>query len=89
MEQDKIGAFLQEIKGSKYELLYLATLFTGMRQSEVLGLTWDCVDFTHNTLYINKQLQKTKKVGGEYALAPTKNSRARVIIAAASVLGKH
>ena len=86
MEQDKIGAFLQEIKGSKYELLYLVTLFTGMRQGEVLGLTWDCVDFTHNTLYINKQLQKTKKVGGEYALAPTKNSRARVIIVAASVL---
>ena len=46
MEQDKIGAFLQEIKGSKYELLYLVMLFTGMRQGEELGLTWDCVDFT-------------------------------------------
>lgn len=86
MEQDKIGAFLQAIKGSKYELLYLVTLFTGLRQGEVLGLIWDCVDFTRNTLYINKQLQRTKKVGGEYALAPTKNSRARVITVAASVL---
>lgn len=86
MEQDKIEAFLQAIKGCKYELLYLVTLFTGLRQGEVLGLTWDCVDFSHNTLYINKQLQKTKKVSGEYTLAPTKNSRARVITAASSVL---
>lgn len=86
MEQDKIEAFLTATKGNKYELLYLVTLFTGMRQGEVLGLTWDCVDFTHNTLYVNKQLQKTKKVGGEYALVPTKNSRARVITVAASVL---
>lgn len=86
MEQDKIGAFLTAIKGNKYELLYLVTLFTGMRQGEVLGLTWDCVDFTHNTLYVNKQLQKTKKVGGSYTLAPTKNSRARMVTAAPSVM---
>lgn len=32
MEQDKIGAFLQAIKGCKYELLYWVTLFTGLRQ---------------------------------------------------------
>lgn len=86
MEQDKIGAFLTAIKGNKYELLYLVTLFTGMRQGEVLGLTWDCVDFTHNTLYVNKQLQKTKKVGGSYTLTPTKNSRARMVTAAPSVM---
>ena len=86
MEQDKIEAFLKAIKGNKYELLYQITLFTGMRQGEVLGLTWDCVDFAHSTLYVNKQLQKTKKVGGDYALVPTKNSRARVITAASSVM---
>ena len=44
------------------------------------------MDFAHSTLYVNKQLQKTKKVGGDYALVPTKNSRARVITAASSVM---
>ena len=28
-----------------FEELFLVTLFTGLRQGEVLGLTWDCVDF--------------------------------------------
>lgn len=86
MEQGEIAAFLKAIEGSKYELLYRVTLFTGMRQGEVLGLTWDCVDFAHDAIYVNKQLQKTKKVGGQYVLAPTKNSRSRIITVAPSVM---
>lgn len=61
MEQAQIAEFLEAIEGNKFKLLYQVTLFTGMRQGEVLGLTWDCVDFDHNTLYVNKQLGKTKK----------------------------
>ncbi len=53
-----IARFLKAIEGNLYELLYIVTLFAGLRQGEVLGLTWDCVDFEANTLYINKQLQK-------------------------------
>lgn len=86
MEQKDIAAFLCAVKGHRYELVYLVTLFTGLRQGEVLGLTWDCIDFDHGTIYINKQLQKTKKVGGVYILAPTKNSRSRVVTAAPSVM---
>lgn len=31
-------------------------LFTGMRIGECLGLTWDCVDFEHNTVTIRNNL---------------------------------
>ena len=86
LEQAEISMFLEAIQGHPYELLYLVTLFTGMRQGEVLGLTWDCVDFQDNTLYINKQLQKSQKVGGEYRLIPTKNGKARLITVAPSVM---
>lgn len=64
MEQEEITSFLKAIEGSKYELVYRVMLFTGMRQGEVLGLTWDYVDFEHNALYVSKQLQKTQKAGG-------------------------
>lgn len=86
MEQDEIAAFLKAIEGCKYELVYRVTLFTGMRQGEILGLTWDCVDFEHDALYVNKQLQKAKKAAGEYVLTPTKSGRSRMITVAPSVM---
>ena len=86
MEQAEISRFLQAIQGTKYGLVYQITLFTGLREGEVLGLTWDCIDFQHNAIYINKQFQKTKKVGGTYCLTPTKNNRSRTILAAPSVM---
>lgn len=86
MEQQQIMHFLHVIEGHKFEHLYRTTLFTGMRQGEALGLTWDCVDFEHNTIYVNKQLQKTQKVQGTFVLVPTKNSRSRYITVAPSVM---
>ena len=62
------------------------TLFTGMRESEVLGLTWDCVDFENSTIIINKQLQLIRNTNGEYRLAPTKNNRVRLVTVAPYVL---
>ena len=86
MEAAEISAFLEEIKGERFGIIYYVTLFTGMRQGEVLGLTWDCVDFERNTILVNKQLQKTQKVGGEYVLVPTKSSRSRMMTVAPSVM---
>lgn len=86
LEQDEITAFLNAIHGDKFEYIYQVTLFTGLRQGEVLGLTWDCVDFHNNTIYVNKQLQKDKKVGGKYQLVPTKNGKSRLITVAPTVM---
>lgn len=81
-----ISAFMEVIHGHKYENLYLTTLFTGMREGEVLGLTWDCVDFEGGTLTINKQLQKERGGSGEYHLVSPKNGKSRCITLAPSVL---
>lgn len=86
LEQDDVEKLSEAIRGNPFELIYQVTLFTGMRQGEVLGLTWGCVDFERNTLYINKQLQKSQKVGGTYQLVPTKNGKARLITVAPSVI---
>ena len=83
----QISAFLKAIQGSRYETLFTVTLFTGMREGEVLGLMWDCVDFEVGTITVNKQLQLHEAVsGGAYQLGSTKNGKGRSITPAASVM---
>ena len=79
LDEANIAAFLKAIKGHKYETLYLVTLFTGMRQGEVLGLKWDSIDFKNKTLLIHQQLQRDKTKGGGCYFAPLKNDKSRLI----------
>lgn len=86
LDESQISAFLQAIKGHRYESLFITALFTGMRESEVCGLMWDCVDLNSGVITINKQLQKVRGSGGEYVLAPTKNGKSRTITVAGFVV---
>ena len=86
LDENQIADFLKAIKGHRFESLFITTLFTGMREGEVCGLQWECVDLTKGTLTINKQLQKIRGSGGEYALVPTKNSKGRSITLAPFVV---
>ena len=79
LDEDQITAFLKEIRGHQFEYLFVVTLFTGMRESEALGLIWDCVNLENSTITINKQLQMVRGGNGEYRLAPTKNSKCRTV----------
>ena len=83
LEEEEITSFLKEIQGHQYELLYKVDLFTGMRQGEVLGLTWECVDFQKGTILVEKQLQKAD---GVYGLASLKNDKSRLITPAPFVM---
>ena len=85
LEDDELCTFLKEIRGDTYELVYFVTVFTGLRQGEVLGLTWDCVNFEKHTLLINKQHSK-KKGTCEYCFSSLKNDRPRLIEAADGVM---
>ena len=86
LDEDDTAQFIEAIRGHRYETVFLVTLFTGMREGEVLGLTWDCVDFERGTVTINKQLQKTTTGGSVYALVPTKNGKGRVVAPAPFVM---
>lgn len=55
-------------------------------EGEMLGLTWDCVDFENGLLTVKQQLRKPQEKGGGYYIAPTKNGNPRVIALAPSVL---
>ena len=77
---------MEAIQGHRFEVLYLVTLFTGLRRGEVCGLTWDCVDLDRGTIFINKQLQQVPGHSGEFRLTPTKNGKGRMITPAAFTL---
>lgn len=86
LDEAETKLFLAAIKGHQFELLYTVTLFTGMREGEALGLTWNCVDFVRGSILISKQLQKEKKAGGEFLLVPLKNDKPRRITPAPWVM---
>ena len=85
LDDEAIAAFVDVISGHKWEAVYLVTLFTGMRQGEVLGLTWPCVDFERGTILIERQLLKNRLTGVNELVTP-KNSKSRCITPAPSVM---
>lgn len=86
LDDSDMTRFLSAVKGHRFEKLYLVTLFMGLRRSEVLGLSWDCVDFERGSVLIKQQLQKNSKSGGKYSISATKNSRWRTIAPAEYVM---
>lgn len=86
LDETQITAFLKAISGHRFKDLYQVTLFTGMREGEALGLTWDAVDFGAGTILINKQLQRERGGNGKYHLVSTKNGKGHSITPAPSVM---
>ncbi len=74
--------FLKAIQGHRFENLFLVTLFTGLREGEVLGLKWDCVDFTNGSLLVGRQLQRKRDGSSQYYLISPKSGKFRKVVLA-------
>ena len=70
---------LNTIKGEEFEDLILVDMFTGLRCGELIGLTWDCIDFDKEIIHVKKQLAQTRKTGEKYAFSSPKNGKSRII----------
>jgi len=55
----EIPKLLEHVHPNYFSIIFTA-IFTGMRISELLAITWDDVDFEANTIRVNKQLYKGK-----------------------------
>lgn len=66
-------------------LLVITGLLTGARQGEIMGLTWDCVDFINSTLTISKQqtrkglLDRELKTKKSRRIIPLPNDLAKLL----------
>lgn len=72
----KFGALVEQ---DSYRAILKFILFSGVRESEAIGLTWDCIDFDRGTIRIYRQMLKRTKEAGGYTLASLKNDRERLL----------
>ena len=66
--------------------ILLIALYTGMRIGEILGLTWDCIDFENGNIRIAKQLNQARKKGQKPEFGTPKNGKTRIISPASQVM---
>ena len=85
LTDEQTAALLKAAAGSELEYIITVALFTGLRLSELLGLTWDCIDLKGGRLTVNKQLVRTDYRKSGVFISP-KNGKPRTITPAGSVL---
>ena len=83
LEPEEITRFLKNLEDEPYRNLFLVAFFTGMRQGELLGLSWDRVDFEAGIIEIQQQLQC---IDGNYFLQTPKHDKVRMIAPAQLVM---
>ncbi len=86
LETEQVEAFMRQISGHRHEWFYLVDMFTGLRQGEIIGLTWDCIDFQRGTITVYRQLRRERVRGGQYVFTTLKNNKQRTITVAPFVL---
>ncbi len=83
LEPEEIARLLKEAEQDDYCNLFTVAMFTGMRQGELLGLSWDCVDFKTGIITVKQQLQCKD---GNYFLETPKSGKGRTILPAPLVM---
>ncbi|MCD3298094.1 site-specific integrase, partial [Clostridium botulinum] len=74
LTKKQLNKLLKELQDNKYYMVAFIAANTGMRLGEVLGLTWDSIDFKRSSITVNKQWKvlKTRKSG--FGSLKSKNS---------------
>ena len=83
LEPAEIARLLKEAEQDDYCNLFIVAMFTGMRQGELLGLAWECVDFQSGIITVKQQLQCKD---GNYFLETPKSGKNRTILPAPIVM---
>ena len=74
---NEVPEFLRLINGHPFEEFYYVAIFTGMRESELIGLTWDCVDLDKGTIHLYRQFKALRGKSKTYTFTTLKNKQER------------
>lgn len=79
LSDDLVKVFIAEVENDELAPILKVILFTGLRESEAVGLTWDEVNFKDGTIKVSQQLVHQRLVDGGEVLASLKNDRYRIL----------
>ncbi|GAA0115226.1 site-specific integrase [Clostridium senegalense] len=74
LTKSEIELLLEENKGTRYYLIFLIALKTGMRLGEIFGLTWNNVDLINNKITVDKQWKRLNTGTMGFGELKSKNS---------------
>jgi integrase len=79
-DSDEVAQFLEAAKRTPNYVLFYATLYTGARRSELLGLSWRHIDFLYSQMNIERGLHWTKEKGYIFTQPKTAKSRRSIAL---------
>jgi integrase len=74
LTSEEARRLLQAARGNGLEALYVLAVTTGMRQGELLALSWQDVDMKNGTVSVRRTLTRS---GGRYTLGEPKTKKSR------------
>lgn len=82
------GEFLKAVESEEFRDMYIIDMFTGLREAELVGLTWDCINFSTGVIHVYRQLRNisTSKNRGMYEFSILKNGKSRDIMVAQQIM---
>lgn len=78
LQPDEIELLFKSSKAGRLYPIFVIALNTGMRIGEIIGLTWDCIDFENSMIYVTQTLCYIPNNGNAiYELHPPKSKAGR------------
>lgn len=87
LNDQQVNLFLVAACNSRYRTLYHLAVKTGMRFSELRGLSWADVDWIRGTITVNRQIQDLPGLGS-VAGAPKTHSGTRTVLLGDTILNE-
>lgn len=88
---EQIKLFLEAVKNHKYYPIYVMAIYTGMRQSEILGLRKIDIDLDNGIVHVQQQVQWVRGQGFVIMDVKTEKSKRPIVLPATAleVMSEH
>jgi len=89
--KDEAKKLLETAKGERYEAVYVLAVHSGLRKGEILGLSWDAVNFDKGTLQVRRTLAHDSNGNPVFSTPKTSKSRRTIHLSRTvlSALSRH